>query len=186
VADTSGLGFHKGKVAESLRKILYPSLSDHEVEAIVVCLMAHSLIESKINRLIYRWLRPDAPAWKEEEAVSKAEDQLLKNIVKIDFAKKYSLVEPFFAMHFPEQAKNTWKINDLRNDIFHGRAIEEAKFNGQAISKEETVEKLFLAAQDVSMRFDKFEELVDVPHANAERWSKRLVELEKQLAEKDG
>ena len=186
MADRSDLGFQKGKVAESLRKILYPSLSNHEVEAIVVCLMAHLLIESKINRLIYRWLRQDAPAWKEEETVSKAEDQLQKNIVKIDFAKKYSLVEPFFTMHFPQEAKNTWKINNLRNDIFHGRAIEDAKFNGQPISKEETVEKLFLAAQEVSMRFDKFEEMVDVPHANAERRSKRLADLEKQVAQKEG
>ena len=89
-------------------------------------------------------------------------------------------------MHFPQEAKNTWKINDLRNDIFHGRAIEDAEFNAQPISKEETVEKLFLAAQEVSMRFDRFEEMVDVPHANAECWSKRLAELEKQLAQKEG
>jgi hypothetical protein len=147
--------------------------------------MAHLLIENKLNHLLYRWLRPDAPDWKEHEIVSRAEDKLQKNIVKIDFAKKYSIVEPFFAMHFPQEAKDIWKINDLRNDIFHGHAIEDAKFNGQPISEEETVETLFLAAQEVSMRFDKFEEMIDVPHANAERWRKRLSELEKQLEEKE-
>ena len=53
--------FSKGNVAQALRKILYPEITEHQVEAIVVCLMAHLLIENKLNGLLYRWLRQDAP-----------------------------------------------------------------------------------------------------------------------------
>jgi hypothetical protein len=177
-------GFPKGNVAQTLRKILYPELTGHQVEAIVACLMAHLLIENKLNGLLYQWLRQDAPELKEEKKVSEAEDDLWKNIVKTDFAKKYLLVEPFFAMHFSEEAANVWKINDLRNNIFHGRAIADAKFEGQSLSEEKTVEKIFLATQVVSMSLNTFEEMIDAPHANAERWRKRLADFEMQKDDK--
>jgi hypothetical protein len=180
MSDTTDSGFPKGNVAQTLRKILYPALSDHEVEAVVVCLMSHLLLEDNINRVLYGWLKQDAPGWKEDEKVSKAEDELLTHIVNLEFAKKYFLIKPFFAIHFPQEAKNVLKINDLRNNIFHGKAIGDAKFNGQPISKEKTVEEIFLAAQAISMRLDKFAEMIDVPHAKAERWRKRLSELEIQ------
>lgn len=184
MSEVTDEGFPKGNVAQTLRKILYPELTEHQVEAIVVCLMAHLMIENKLNGLLYRWLRQDAPAWKEDKKVSEAEDDLWKNIVKMDFAKKYLLVEPFFAMHFWEEAANVWKINDLRNNIFHGRTIGDAKFEGQPLSEEKTVEKIFLAAQVVSMRLDTFEEMIDAPHANAERWRKRLADFEMQKDDK--
>ena len=180
MSKTTDSEFPKGNVAQTLRKILYPGLSEHQVEAIVVCLMAHLLIENKLTRLLYQWLRQEAPGWNGHEKVSKAEDALLKNIAKLDFAKKYSLVKPFFAMHFPEESDNIWKINDLRNNIVHGRTIEDAKFEGQPVSEEKTVERIFLAAQEISMRLDKFQEMIDVPHANAEHLRKRLSELEMQ------
>lgn len=170
-------GFPKGHVAKTLRKILYPDLTDHEVEAITVCLMAHLLIENRLNDLVYRWLRQDAPTPTKEQDATQAEDQLWKNIVNMDFAKKYSLIEPFFAAHFPKEGATPWKINDLRNSVFHGRAIKDAKFEGQPISDETTVERIFLAVQFVSMQFDKFEEMIDDPHAVAEKWKKRLAEL---------
>ena len=53
-------GFPKGHVAKTLRGILDPALTDHEVEAIVVCLMAHLLVENRINEVLYRWLKRDA------------------------------------------------------------------------------------------------------------------------------
>jgi hypothetical protein len=184
MSDTTESGFPKGNVAQTLRKILYPRLSDHDVEAVMVCLMSHLLVEDKINRVLYGWLKQDAPGWKENEKVTNAEAELWKNIVNIDFAKKYSLVKPFFAIHFPQEAANVYKINDLRNTIFHGRTIEDAKFNGQPISEEQTVEEIFLAAQGISTRLDKFAEMIDVPHANAERWRNRLAEFETQNADK--
>jgi hypothetical protein len=181
VKDTTDWGFPKGKVAKTLRKILYPELTGHEVEAIVVCLMAHLLLENKLNGLLYQWLKQDAPQLNEDKMQSKAEGGLWKNIVEMGFAKKYSLVKPFFAAHFPKEAENVKKINTLRNTIFHGKAIRDAKFDGQPISEEKTVERIFLAAQSASMQFDEFEEWVDGPHACAERWSKRLEELGEPL-----
>lgn len=181
MAETTNWGFPKGNVAQTLRKILDPGLTDHEVEAIVVCLMAHLLIESRLNGLLYRWLKRDAPTPNEPGLASKSDDALWKNIARIDFAKKYSLVEPFFAAHFPDEASHPWRINDLRNDIFHGRAVSDAEFEGHPISEEQTVERIFLAAQFVSMQLDKFDELVDLPHAHAKRWAKRLVDLGEPL-----
>jgi hypothetical protein len=184
MSNTTESGFPKGNVAQTLRKILYPGLSDHEVEAVVVCLMSHLLVENKINRVLYAWLKQDAPGWKEGDKVSNAEAKLWENIVEINFARKYSLVEPFFAIHFPQEAENVRKINKLRNNMFHGRAIRDAKFNNQPISEEKTVEEIFLAAQGISMRLDTFAEMIDVPHANAERWRTRLAEFEMQKDDK--
>lgn len=89
-------------------------------------------------------------------------------------------MEPFFAAHFPNEAPNVGKINALRNDIAHGRA-RDAKFDGQPISEEKTVEKIFLAAQFVSKQLDEFKEMIDSPHALAELWRKRLTELGEPL-----
>jgi hypothetical protein len=176
LADDSGWGFPKGRVAHTLRNILYPDLDDQEVEAIVVCLMAHLLIEDRLNGLLYRWLKQDAPKPNDKQ-VAETEEMLWKSIVKLNFAAKYSLVHPFFAAHFPNEAKTPWKINDLRNDIFHGRAIRDAKFEGQPISSEATVEKLFLAVQFASMQLETFEDMVDGPHALMEKLKDRLAEL---------
>jgi len=180
MADTTEWGFPKGRVAQTLRKILSPDATDHEVEAIFVCLTNHLLIERKLNGLLYRWLKQDAPKPAEAELASKCDDALWNSIVKLTFATKYSLVEPFFAAHFPNGAPNVKKINTLRNDIAHGRA-GDAKFEGQPISEEETVEKIFLAAQFVSMQLDDFEEMIDRPHALAELWRKRLTDLGEPL-----
>ncbi len=106
--------------------------------------MAHLLIENSFNGLLYRWLKRDAPAATDTDSTKAAKEKLWINIVKFDFAKKYSLIEPFFSLHFPKISGDPWKINDLRNDIFHGRAIKEATFNGMPISEENTIGKIFL------------------------------------------
>src|SRR3990172_2390577 len=182
MAGTTEWGFPKGQVAETLRKILVPDLTDHQVEGIVVCLVAHLMIEGRLNNLLHRWLSQDAPRPSGDEQASRAEDALWKNIVKMDFAKKYSIVEPFFAPHFREEAATPWKINDLRNDLFHGRASRDAKYDGQPLSDEGTLEKVFLAAQCAVMQLKKFEELINFPHAAAERWRARLDALGEPLA----
>ncbi len=115
------------------------------------------------------------------ESKNEAGETLWNNVVKLDFAKKYSLVEPFFSVYSSKEAAgNPWKINDLRNAIFHGRAIKEAKFQGKLICDESTVENIFLVAQATCRNFDKFEEMLDAPHALADRWRKRLEELHDQ------
>ena len=180
MAGTTDWGFPKGRVAETLRKILYPHLTDHEVEAIVVCLLAHLLIEDRLNVLLYRWLKQDVPKPAAAERASKADDALWKRMAKLSFSTKWSLIEPFFVAHFPSEAPNVRRINNLGNDIAHDRA-RKARFDGRPISEEKTVEEIFLAAQFVSMQLDKFEELINSPHALAERWSRRLAELGEPL-----
>ena len=81
---------------------------------------------------------------------------------------------PVFSELFPNEAKAIWKINDLRNTIFHGRAIKDATFDGQAISEEATVETIFRTAQFASMQLGKFEEMMDGPYVVAENWKKRI------------
>ena len=61
MSDKTESGFPIGTVAQTLRKILYPALTEHQVEAIMVLLMSHLLIEQKINHVLYDWLKQDAP-----------------------------------------------------------------------------------------------------------------------------
>ena len=174
-------GVPTGSVAKKLRTILYPGLTDHQVETIVVCLMAHLLIEQKLNGLLYRWLIQNVPSLAEREDPSKAEEALWEKIVGKGFSKKFLPVATFFDECFPEEKKTIWKINELRNHIFHGRSIEEAQFEGQPISEERTVERIFLAAQDVSMRFGRFEEVLDSLQPFDEPWKNSLIKFGKSL-----
>jgi len=49
----SRLGFTKGIVAKSLRKILFKNLTDHEVECITVILICHLMVEQRMGKLLY-------------------------------------------------------------------------------------------------------------------------------------
>jgi hypothetical protein len=60
MANETEWGFPKGRVAKTLRTLLYKDLTDHDIEAIVVCLMSHLLVEDHINTLLYNWF--DLPA----------------------------------------------------------------------------------------------------------------------------
>ena len=164
-----------GSLAQRLRKILYPDLTDNEVETITVCLMSHLLVESALNGLLFRWLQRDTVMLGSTKALYEAEEVLWKQIVKMDFAKKYSLVEPFFAISFSKDVvRDPWKINDLRNDLFHGRAIKEAKFKGKSICEESTVQDIFLAAQSARNNFGRFEEMKYAPRSPLQGWEEWL------------
>jgi CheY-like chemotaxis protein len=77
MSDKTESGFPIGKVAQTLRKILYPALTEHQVEAIMVLLMSHLLIEQKINHVLYDWLKQDAPCPPEKaQEVLQAENRL--------------------------------------------------------------------------------------------------------------
>jgi hypothetical protein len=162
-----------GETARNLRKILYPNLDDSGVEAIIVCLLSQLLVEQAMNNLLYHWLKYEPPI---PEGNNGIEDKLYKNITKMDFAKKYSLIEPFFAANFPSEAKDVWKINNLRNDIFHGRALHDAKFKNGNISKGATINKVFETAQCISMQLDKLLECISDRRELSKRWAKRLKE----------
>src|SRR5262249_34107609 len=69
------------------------------------------------------------------------------------------------------------EINTLRNTVFHGRDIEGAKFQGKSIFEEETIARIFHVAQEVGFNLRTFSEMLDAPHAYAERDAKELAEL---------
>ena len=112
--------------------------------------------------------------------MSQAEDKLWKTIAGLTFNTKLSLLKPFLGIDFQRAVENIEEINALRNRVFHGREIENAKFKGKSIAEEMTIEKIFLAAQEVILNLAKFEEIIDLPHAYAERDAKRLLKLEQR------
>jgi hypothetical protein len=172
-----------GSLAQRLRKILYPDLTDNEVETITVCLMSHLLVESALNGLLFRWLQRDTAILGSTKALNEAEEVLWKQIVKMDFAKKYSLVKPFFAISFSEDAvADPWRINDLRNDIFHGRAIKDAKFKEKSICDESTVHDIFVAAQSTTRNLRQFEEMLNASHALGDGLKDRFEQLNKKVS----
>lgn len=179
MSTTTEWGFPIGKVAQTLRKILHSKLTEHGVEAVTVLLISHLLIEKRINGVLYRWLRHDAPSPPgEPQKVSQAENKLWDTIAGMTFSHKFSLLKPFLGIDFQRAVESATRINKLRNDVFHGREIDDAKFEGKSIAEETTIERIFLEAQEVIMNLDRFEEMVDAPHAYAERDAKRLSELE--------
>ncbi|MBU2505100.1 MAG: hypothetical protein KKB89_04810, partial [Candidatus Omnitrophica bacterium] len=52
-------GLSKKQIAKGLRQILYPDLTDTDVENISICLLCHFLIETRINNIFYGWLNYD-------------------------------------------------------------------------------------------------------------------------------
>lgn len=145
--------------ANELRKILFPELNDFTSDAIVVCLLSHLLIERTINIVVYNWLTNRQQLYKNKE-------DLWKKIIGMDYSKKYSLIEPFFKEDYPNEAKDVWKINDLRVNIFHGKKLTDADFKGDLISKETTVNNIFTTAQGITMQLDKF--LESLLHDNSQ------------------
>ena len=170
---------NKENIAKELRKILYPDLSDSNVDAIIVCLLSHLLVEEKMNKVLYHWLKYDPPVPYGKTKV--IEDDLWKSIVKVPFANKYSIIEPFFTANFPTEAKDVWKINELRNDIFHGKALKNAKFGNGHIGVESTINNVFETAQAISMQLGKLLEYIVDNRELTKKWADRLTELGEPL-----
>jgi hypothetical protein len=115
MSNTTESGFPIGKVAHTLRKILHPKLTDHGVEAVVVLLISHLLMEKKINGVLYRWLRQDAPSPPgKKPKVSEAENKLWDTIAGMTFHNKFSLLKPFLGIDFERAVASTTRINKLR------------------------------------------------------------------------
>jgi len=173
-------GLSKKQIAKGLRQILYPDMDDADVENISICLLCHLLIENRINGILYRWLKYDLP-FSDKMNEKKIKDELLGKIINMNFATKYSIIYPSFSAWFKKDSETVWKINDLRNDIFHGRALKDAKFEKKSINAKGIISKLFISAQEVVMRLDKFEGLLDDRRAICEKWERRLKKLGQPL-----
>jgi hypothetical protein len=187
MVDETDWGFPKGRVAKTLRNLLYKDLSDHDVEAIVVCLLSHLLVEDHINSLLYNWLLYDLPSKQEdskeetETELKKMKDAIWKSITKLQFGQKYQIIESVFAHWFPKEAAEIWKLNDLRNDIFHGKAIKDVLFKGKSVSTEEGIEDVYMTAQFIASCFYDLAELLGTRHAFEQKWAERLKELGEPL-----
>jgi hypothetical protein len=168
------------KIAKGLRQILYPDLIGIDVEIISICLLCHLLIERGINDVLYVWLSYDMPSTDKMDE-KKIKMDLWKEITTMNFATKYRVILPSFSSFFERPSKLVWKINDLRNDIFHGRSLKNAKFNGKAINSENAIEDLFTTAQEIASYLVKFGELLDGRRALAEKWARRLEKLGEPL-----
>jgi hypothetical protein len=176
-----------GNYAKTLRRSLFDDLSDHDVEAIVISLVSHLMVEGRINQFLYKWLLFDLPQKGPESLQTavvenkKMEAKLWQSITNLQFAPKYSIIEPIMANWFPNEVKDIWKLNDLRNDIFHGRKLKDVKFKGKSIGTNEGIEEVFMTAQCFYKRLDMLSEEVEGPHLLSKKWAKRLKELGESL-----
>ena len=149
--------FPKGRVAKSLRQVLYPGLKEHDVECISVILISHLMIEQKINTVLFQWMSNSIPYMGsdgDQDAVvhnKTVKTQVEDNIVKLDFAKKLALIKPLATALWKKDGKeilkDIYKINDIRNDIFHFLKIKEVKFKGKSLTSEEGIESFVNVAQ---------------------------------------
>ena len=167
----SRLGFEKGRVAKSLRKILYQDLTEHEVECITVILICHLMIEQKMNTLIYKWMAGPIPYMgkSDKEVEDKfnedVREDVYKNVGRLNFARKLDLIRPLAKALWAEDGKEILKeiveINDLRNTLFHKLQIKEVTFRGILINTEDGIENLFEVAHHSLIHIDDLIELIE-------------------------
>ncbi len=180
-------GFPKGRVAETLRRILNRDLREHDVEAITVVLFCHLLVEDRLNRILYALLVYDLPrkgsgdTEVERQAAEIAnlemEEKVWASVRQTFFVRKLEYIEPCLVLWYPKLPRCIREINSVRNSVMHGRRSEDLKFEGDSIWTELGIEKYFLRSQYDSMDLDKLHEMIDARRARAERLAKRLQEL---------
>jgi hypothetical protein len=163
--------FPEGKVAKSLRKILYPDLSEHDVECISVVLICHLMIEQKMNSVLFRWMSGSIPymgSYGDQNAVQHNESvraEVEDNIVKLDFAKKLALIKPLATALWKKDGKailkDIYKINNIRNDIFHFLKIKKVKFKGKPLTSEEGIELFANVAHQKLLNINDLVEFIE-------------------------
>ena len=167
----SKLGFEKGAVAKSLRKILFQDLTDQEVESITVVLICHLMIEERLNQLIYKWMAKPIPVMgredKEQENILNdgVREDVYKNIEGLNFARKVSLIRPLAKALWDKDEKRIieeiLEINTIRNKLFHKLMIKELKFKDQFINTKDGLETFFEVAQQKLIHIDDLIELIE-------------------------
>jgi len=163
------LGYPRGRVAETLRRILYRDLRNNQVETIVTVLFSHLLVEDAIEKYIFKLLTFALPGGK---ARPKLENKFWKNIQRMPFMKKLELITPVLDNR---QRKMVEDINTVRNDIIHVRKKTDAiVFKGKSIWKEETIVKYFDGCQGAFHEISDLSEWVDHLFITYKRWAKEL------------
>lgn len=161
----------RSALAKSIRKILYPDLTDQDVNCITIVLLCHLMIENRAVKLLHNWMENSVPEMggtgdKMFEVRNKeVRERILKNIERMSFAYKIKLIKPLaMALWGPDaqyNLKDIWDINDLRNDIFHRMNIKEVKFRDKLLTSEDCIEKLVDLTQHVLDNIDHLIELIE-------------------------
>lgn len=168
--EESSLGFPIGKVAQSIRRIISPSLSNHDVECITVVLVSHLMIEERINALITKWLTNHLPKMssKNKRGVSVndvAREELAKYIDKLDFVKKLKLIKPLGTLLWGDDSKDIfddiYTINNARIEIAHRLDIKKVKIGNLSLATEAGAERFLDLAQQRLQNISDLIELID-------------------------
>jgi len=166
----SSLGFPIGKVAQAIRKIISPTLTNHHVECISVVLVSHLMIEERLNSLIIKWLANKLPkmSTKNKQGVpvnDVARNELVTYVDKLDFVKKLTLIKPLGTLLWGDESKDIfkdfYKINQARVDIAHRLDIKSIKIDNKSLATEAGVERFLSLAQQRLRNVDDLIELID-------------------------
>ncbi|OPY06248.1 MAG: hypothetical protein A4E66_02268 [Syntrophus sp. PtaB.Bin001] len=163
-------GFPIGRVAQTIRKIISPSFSNHDVESIAVVLVSHLMIEERINDLIIKWLTGHIPemASKNRQGVpvnEVARDEIEDYINKLDFSKKLKLIKPLGTLLWGDDSeaifRDFYKINNARVEIAHRLDLKSVKFDNFSLATEVGLEKFLDLAQQRLLNVSDLKELID-------------------------
>lgn len=170
IVEESSLGFPIGRVAQSIRKVIGPSLSNHDVECITVVLVSHLMIEERINSLIVKWLTNHLPEMssKNRHGVSVndvARDEIVKDVDKLDFAKKLNFIKPLGTLLWGDDSKNIFKdffkINNARVEIAHRLDIKNIRISNKSLDTEAGIERFLDLAQQRLLNVSDLIEFID-------------------------
>ena len=167
--------FPVGRVAQTIRKIISPTFSNHDVESITVILVSHIMIEERMNSLIFRWMTDHLPEMSNEMSYKKrrgvsvnevARDEIGILIDKMDFAKKLDLIKPLGTLLWGNDSKDIfndfYKINNARVEIAHRLDIKSIKIDNLSLDTESGIEKFLDLAHQSLMKVSDLEELIEI------------------------
>ncbi|MDP8288407.1 MAG: hypothetical protein RAP03_17165 [Candidatus Electryonea clarkiae] len=166
----SSLGFPIGRVAKSIREVIGPSLSNHDVECISIVLVSHLMIEERINSLIVIWLTKHLPEMSSENKQGVpvndvAMNEIAKYVDKLDFVKKLDFIKPLGTLLWGDDSKDIFKdffkINNARIEIAHRLDIKSIKIGSKSLNTETGIEKFLDLAQQRLLNVSDLIELID-------------------------
>ena len=169
------LGFPRGRVPETLRRILYRELTNSQVNTIIVVIFSHLLVEEAMEDLIFRLFTFGMPRKRSKKSDEEMERKIWKNIIRTPFIRKLELIKPILYKGYPKVIET---INTVRNDVIHARKkADRITFEDKPIWEEETLAKYFHACQGAYKELSDMCELVDGFKDRYKRWAKKLEKL---------
>jgi hypothetical protein len=156
-------GYPIGKVAKTIRRELYPDLTEHEVEVISIVLLLHLIIENKINRLLHKCVGSIDRKFLNDDLLDELKWEMIE---EMSFSRKLRLIKPLANKLWRKDHKSILKdfdkINNIRNDIFHRMKIKEVDIDGILLNSEAGIEKFVNLAHLRTLNIDDLEELIEL------------------------